>query len=120
MTEAESDSVPRPGAPARKLELVSDGKQQRWKCSCCGFAFPHDGKPAPSRAQHLRFELHDCENYPAMPEFENLRTDEKFRAEVEEETRRLRDAGFSDRDISIWLAGARWASRVWRIILSKR
>jgi hypothetical protein len=55
-----------------------------------------------------------------MPEFENLRTDEKFRAEVEEETRRLRDAGFSDRDISIWLAGARWASRVWRIILSKR
>lgn len=47
-----------------------------------------------------------------MADLENIRHDDDFRKLVEEQTAILRRGGFSDREIGLWLAGARWAVRI--------
>ena len=53
------------------------------------------------------------------PDYENLRTMEEFRDGIDGEVKKLRAAGLSQRDIDLWLAGARWANRMDRILLKE-
>lgn len=46
---------------------------------------------------------------------DTLRMDNQFRQDVEQELRNLRAAGLTDREIGLWLAGARWSVRVCRM-----
>lgn len=49
-----------------------------------------------------------------MPDLENVRTQERFRAAIEEETEVLRRIGWTTDQINRWLAGARFSARLYR------
>lgn len=51
-----------------------------------------------------------------MKDYENLRTLDEFRELIANETDTLRAIGWTEDQIGRWLAGARWAVRIARIM----
>lgn len=47
-----------------------------------------------------------------MIDLENVRTMDDYRRDIDFEISNLRAAGFSNGMIELWLAGARWATRI--------